>query len=344
LNYIRLPKKQFVLNAGVIGMGVGEKHALAYQRHSVTNLKSVCDFNSKKIKELKTKFPDVITYNNDQSILTDNNINIVSIASYDNYHTEQILQAFESVKHVMAEKPLCLSREELLQIRETQKRNPNIKLSSNLVLRTNSRFDKFREDIIEGQFGEVYYLEGDYFWGRKNKLFGWRAKMDFYSIILGAAIHMIDLAMWLLNKNPVSVQAFGNDIATKETNQKYNSFAVILLKFEDGTIAKITGNGGSVYPHFHGLKIFGTAQTAIHDLIGAYYLDSSDPDSEPIPIAEPYPDKEAREKVIHSFVDSILDESVIPLVPQQDVYDVMSVCFAAEESMDNGDEIEIKYL
>ena len=34
---------------------------------------------------------------------------------------------------------------------------------------------------------------------------------------------------------------------------------------------------------------------------------SSEINFEPVPITEPYPEKEAREKVIHSFVDSILD-------------------------------------
>ena len=168
--------------------------------------------------------------------------------------------------------------------------------------------------------------------------------MDFYSIILGAAIHMIDLVMWIMDAKPIAVQAAGNDIATKNSPFKYNSFTVLLLKFDNGLLAKITGNGGCVHPHFHGLKIFGNERTAIHNMTGAYYLDTSKPDSETIPIAEPYPEKEHREKVIHSFVDSILDPSLTPIVPQQDVYDAMSVCFAAEEAMNTGQTVTIDYI
>jgi predicted dehydrogenase len=155
---------------------------------------------------------------------------------------------------------------------------------------------------------------------------------------------MIDLVMWLMDAKPVSVQAMGNDIANINTSLKYNSFAVILLQFENGIIAKLTGNGGSVHPHFHGLKFFGTDQTAIQNYDGAFYLNSSEPNSDPILITEPYPEKKAREKVIHSFVDSILDSSLTPLVPQQDVYDVMSICFAAEEAMNTGNTIQVNYL
>jgi len=333
-----------MLNAAVIGMGVGEKHALAYENHQNIHLKTVCDFDLGKLNNLRTKFPNVSMETNDQPILENEDIDIVSIASYDNFHSNQIIQALNNGKHVMAEKPLCLTLEEMLKIHAVHKQNKDLKLSANHVLRSNSRFKKFKKDINAGKFGDVFYLEGDYYWGRKQKLFGWRSEMDFYSIILGAAIHMIDLVMWLMDAKPVSVQAIGNDIANINTNLKYNSFAVILLQFENGIVAKLTGNGGCVHPHFHGLKIFGTDQTAIQNRDGAFYLNSSEPNSVPILITEPYPEKKAREKVIHSFVDSILDSSLTPLVPQQDVYDVMSVCFAAEEAMNTGNTIQVNYL
>ena len=325
-------------------MGIGEKHALAYQGHKDTVLKSFCDFDKDKLERLKVKFPNTEVGTTDQAILKDKDIDIVSIASYDNYHSKQIVQALNNGKHVMAEKPLCMSLDEMNEIQIAQKQNEALKLSANHVLRTNSRFRRFKYDIQQGNFGDIYYLEGDYYWGRKQKLFGWRAEMDYYSIILGAAIHMIDLVMWLMDAIPVSVQAIGNDIANINTNLKYNSFAVILLQFENGIIAKLTGNGGSVHPHFHGLKLFGTDQTAIQNYDGAFYLNSSEPNSIPILITEPYPEKNTREKVIHSFVDSILDSSLTPLVHQQDVYDVMSVCFAAEEALNTGNTIQVNYL
>ncbi len=333
-----------MLKAGVIGMGVGEKHALAYEDHDQVTLKKVCDFDQERLNELRNKFSFLSMEIDDQSILKDENIDIVSIASYDNYHANQIIQAFENGKNVFVEKPLCLNQSEMIKIMAAKKQNNNVKISSNLVLRSNSRFSKFKNDIQKRKFGDIYYLEGDYYWGRRNKLFGWRAEMDYYSIILGAAIHMIDLVMWLLDSRPISVQAMGNDISTRDTNLQFDSFAVVLLKFENGTIVKLTGNGGCVHPHFHGLKIFGTERTAVHNLTGAYYLDSGEPSSEPIPITEPYPEKEVRTKVIHSFVNSILDSSITPLVSEQDVFDVMSVCFAASKAMDIRESKNIEYL
>ena len=82
-------------------------------------------------------------------------------------------------------------------------------------------------------------------------------------------------------------------------------------------IVKITGNGDCVHPHFHGLKIYSIKQIAIHNLTGTYYLDSSEQGSESIPITELYSEKEAWGTIIHSFVDSILDDSLTPLVPSR---------------------------
>ena len=44
-----------MLNAGVIGMGIGEKHALAYQNHPNTSLMGICDFDTDKLNDFKIK-------------------------------------------------------------------------------------------------------------------------------------------------------------------------------------------------------------------------------------------------------------------------------------------------
>ena len=68
---------------------------------------------------------------------------------------------------------------------------------------------------------------------------------------------MIDLVIWLLDKKPISVFASGNKIATKESSNIYNSFSVIILKFDNNLDVKISGNGACIYGHYHEMKIFG---------------------------------------------------------------------------------------
>ena len=80
---------------------------------------------------------------------------------------------------------------------------------------------------------KIFYAECDYMWGRAEKLFGWRSKVKNFSFTLGAAIHMIDLICWILNKRPLSVITLGNKIVTKNTIFKkkfFNLFIKILTE------------------------------------------------------------------------------------------------------------------
>ena len=122
-----------------------------------------------------------------------------------------------------------LNYDEILQIYKAQQNYSDLKLSSNLVLRTNPRFRKFRKND-EGKLGDGILLKQTIFGGVKVSCMG-GDNMEFYSIILGAAIHMIDLVMWIVNDRPILVQCLGNNIVTKNSPMKYNSFAVLLLKF-----------------------------------------------------------------------------------------------------------------
>ena len=105
-------------------MGVVDNHVLSYQQHSGFRLKSVCDFGIEKLKDIKSKFREASNYNNDQSILEDVNIDIISIDSYDNYHLKPIVKAFENGKHVMGEKQLCLRLDELIELYSLHEKMP----------------------------------------------------------------------------------------------------------------------------------------------------------------------------------------------------------------------------
>jgi predicted dehydrogenase len=167
--------------------------------------------------------------------------------------------------------------------------------------------------------------------------------MEFYSIIYGAAVHMIDLILWIIGMRPVEVQGYGNGVATG-TALSYNDFAAILMKFEDGTVAKVSANGGCVHPHFHRLSVFGTGKTFVHDILGAKWIDSNDPKAESRDADEEYPANEKKGKVITTFIDSILDERAEAVVPCEDVFNTMSVCFAAERSIHDKKPVAVEYI
>ena len=329
---------------GIIGMGVGENHLRAFESHEMCDVGGICDFDAIKQDYCVKKYPKYSFTANCNDVIDNNMIDIVSIASYDNYHCKQVVKSINNKKHIMVEKPMCLNSDELKIIVKALKQNPDVVLSSNLVLRANSRFSFFRDQIKSGSLGDVYYIEADYYWGRLSKLYGWRADMDYYSIILGAAIHMIDLAIWFMDETPVNIYAVGNRIGTFDSKQKYNSFAMLSLEFESGLIIKVTGNGSCVHPHFHGVKIFGTKKTIVHSFNGAYFLDSNSADDQPTLVKENYPEKEKRKDIIHSFVNHLINKQKKPIVSAKETIDLMSICIAAEESMNTNKIVTIPYI
>ena len=93
---------------------------------------------------------------------------------------------------------------------------------------------------ITNNINKIYYIEGDYIWGRRQKLYGWRSKIKNYSLIHGAAIHMIDL-MWLTGLKPKTVYCVGKKF-TKNSKFKKNNLVVILFEFPKDILVKVSAN------------------------------------------------------------------------------------------------------
>ena len=333
------------IKAAVIGLGVGAHHARTLSNNPNCQLIWICDSNKNKLLEIGSEIKDAKQTQNDEDVLNDPDIDLICVASYDEAHHKQVLKALDNGKHVYVEKPMCLKTNEAKEIREKLKSKSSLRLSSNMVLRTCPLFIKVRENLEKKAMGKIYNIEADYLWGRKEKLVsGWRAEADFYSIIHGASVHMIDLVNWIVGKKPINVQTFGNKIVTYGGQQKYNDFASILLGYEDQMIVKISAHGGCVHPHFHSLKVFGENSTFIHETTGTVWVNSSNP-NETFKIEKAsYPSKESRGYALISFINSIIDKNKNALVSDEDVFTTVSICLAAEEALKKGQKINIEYL
>ena len=325
------------INAAIIGMGIGWKHFEAIEELNNCTVKIICEKDPKKIKYLLKKFPNKIITSNENKIFKDKSINLVSIASYDNYHYNQIIKCIKYKKHIIVEKPMCLNLKHLKNIRKLINKNKNIKISSNLVLRVNSLFQHFKKNVNKKS---LFYLEADYNWGRKYKLFGWRSKIKDYSIISGAAIHMIDLINWMTSLKPKSVYAIGTKKPTINSNFKKQSMVVILLKFSNGIIAKIAVNGAGIYKHFHEVKIFSNEKTLVNSRLGSFVQDRKKISK----LSFSYPDKKNRKKFIKNFIKSISNNKIKPPITLKEQIDLMTICFAADTSAALNKKIKINYL
>ncbi len=332
-----------ILRVGVIGLGVGEQHILGYQQHEFCKVVSICDFDEAKLAEVGGRYPDIRRVGDAEEILSNSNIDVVSIASYDDMHHEQIIRALDAGKHVFAEKPLCQTIEHAREIRSKLNENPNLRMSSNLVLRKSLRFMAVKKLIDDGAFGDMFSVESDYLFGRLHKIVdGWRGKIDGYSGVFGGGVHVIDLLMWLLDDEIVEVQAYGNAIASQGTGFENNDMVTSLLKFKSGIIGKMSVSLGCVYPHFHRLSLFGTDASFVNERDHGLLYTSRDKDVQPEKIIAEYPGV-GKGDLIPSFIDAIL-EAGDPVVNEDDVFRAMSVCFAIERAHHEGGLVTVEQV
>lgn len=328
------------LGAGVIGLGVGERHAHAFARHPASALVALCDRDAAKLDAVAQKFPDARRYATAEDLIDDPAVAVVSIASHDQDHHDQIVRALERGKHVFAEKPLCLSSAELDSIYRAWRRwDGRVRLTTNTVLRRSPRFAWLRESIARAEMGRVYCIEADYVYGRLHKLIdGWRGQIPGYSVMLGGGIHMVDLVLWLAGERPVEVTAFGSGLASRDTAFQGNDLTLALLRFESGLLAKIGANFASVHPHYHRLAVYGTQATfasPTEDLGGPALLwTSRDPAHPPEAVHQPYPGVDKGD-LLPAFLDAIEGRGE-PDVTEREVFAAMATCLAIEASVRTG--------
>lgn len=331
------------IRAGVIGLGVGLQHAEALAANPYCELVSICDLNPEKLDQAAVQFPYARPTLHDKEILSERSIDLVCIASYDDCHFEQTMQALECGKHVFVEKPFVLCEEEAKAVRDELRRRPGTRLSSNLILRMSPRFLDLRNRIDEGQFGQLFCLEADYNFGRLKKITeGWRGKLPFYSVVYGGGVHVVDLLMWLARDRVTEVSATGNAIASQESGFQNYDMVVSWAKFLNGAVGKFGVNFGCVMPHFHNVTVYGTKATFINGAECGYLYKSRNVDASPIFLNTAYPGVH-KGALLSNFVDAILGRGVAE-VTEEDVFASLSVCFAIERSARTGWPVKVSYI
>jgi predicted dehydrogenase len=329
-----------VLSAAVIGFGVGEQHARAYAADPRCRLAAICDIDGEKRLRAREVFPGVQVVDDPFTLLRRADIDIVSIASPDDAHYEQIVAALDAGKHVFVEKPVCLTQDELTDIRGRLARRPGLAFSSNLILRMSPRFRDFRERVLRGEIGRPYYLESDYCYGRIHKIIdGWRGRIPGYSVMLGGGVHVVDLLLWMTGGRVEEVSAFGNNICTADSGLGIDDMTVALLRFEGGELAKVSANFGCVRPHFHRLTVYGTAGTLDNEPDAARLWTSRDEGVRPDSLRTAYPGVE-KGALIRNLLDVVIDGAT-PVVAPEDIFHTMSVCLAIDAAKAAGRPIQV---
>ena len=324
------------------GLGnVGSEYLKFFRNQK--NIKNIFIIDKLKNLSLIKKFKKhkKIKIENNRKVIIPNS-DIISISNYDKDHEKYIIDSIKFDKNIFVEKPMCTSFSQFANIyKELVKKKYKKFLMSNFVLRESEILKKIYKQVRKGEFGKIYYFEGDYLYGRLNKLLnGWRGKDKKYSVMLGGGIHMIDLMVLFLGNFPVEVISSGNKIVTKNTKYNNDDFVISNFKFKNGALAKISANFGCVHNHQHVIKIFGTKKTFIYDDEGARVYNKRDFNKPKyLKVKKLYNGKDCLLKKYYSLLDTSKD---INLKSINKELNIMNIALCAEESLKKNKKQKIK--
>ena len=139
-------------------------------------------------------------------------IDWVMIASWNCFHKEQVLAAFEAGKHVFCQKPLATLPADCVAMRKAWKRS-GCMFNIGFSLRYSPRYRAVRRLIEDGAVGDVVSMEfnetldfnhGGYIMG------DWRRLTQYAGThLLEKCCHDIDLANWMVGSRAARVASFG---------------------------------------------------------------------------------------------------------------------------------------
>ena len=217
--------------AGMIGAGTFGQNFLLPALKNIVTLKGVATARPNNARNVADKFGFEYCTGNADEIFADPGINTVFVATRHDTHAKYVVQALNAKKNVFTEKPLCLYREDLEEIRTAYSRS-----GTRLMIGFNRRFApliiKLKSKITNAVPVAINYrinagvLPPEH-WIHDRNTGGGR--------LIGEVCHFIDLCAFLSNSLIKQVTA----TALNDANNHQDTM-VITLQMENGSIASIS--------------------------------------------------------------------------------------------------------
>ncbi|MGI5819104.1 MAG: Gfo/Idh/MocA family protein [Armatimonadota bacterium] len=298
-----------------------------------TELVAVCDILEEPARTVGEDY-EIPWYTDYEQMLAQDGIEMVFIATPDAEHAPQTIAALESGIHVLCEKPMAISMDEVHAMLAAEERS-GCKLGINQVLRTNPRFIEAKRMADSGYLGEMFYGEADYVHNISHLIRGgWRGELrQGHTPFVGGGCHMIDLLRWCMGE-VVEVFAYGSKKCLGDEEYPFADCAISVLKFESGACGKFGTTYACQRPSFRNFMLYGTKATYLsgREFDRVRINDSLDDIIRvDLPVkGHPYG------PVIRDFAQAVIDDTEPP-ISGRDVANTVAVALAGDESLATGE-------
>ncbi len=244
------------IGLGVIGAGIwGEAQARVFASEPSAELIAVCDVREERARMVKKKYGAKRWYTDVEEMMRDEEIHAVGIATPDFAHREPFVCACQAGKHILVEKPLATTEEDLLSMREALSRS-QVKVMVDFHTRWNPAIVIAQRDIQEGKLGELmscYYRLNDIIFV-PTKMLSWASSS---SILWFLGSHTVDTLRFLVGSEVKRVYAVSRKEVLLKMGIDVADLYQAILEFENGVVATIENNWivPNTNPHWNDIKI-----------------------------------------------------------------------------------------
>ena len=155
------PKSGRRLKVGIIGTGwIAEAHIESYLRMPDVDIVAGADLIPGKAEAFFKRYgvEGVHLYPSHKEMLENEELDAVSVCTYNRTHAECTIDALNKGVNVLLEKPMCVTTEEAVDICRAEKKSGKV-LSIGFQPRFDANMQMIKKIVQSGALGEVYYIQ-----------------------------------------------------------------------------------------------------------------------------------------------------------------------------------------
>lgn len=216
----------------------------SFDSHPSAEVTSICGRTSSRAEELAAKYGIPEIYTDYRSLLEQDNIDAVVVATPDDLHYPMTMDALGAGLHVLCEKPMALNANHAAEM-YVKAEATGVKHMVLFTWRWQPHFRYLKQLIEEGYIGRCYQAQFRFVGGfGRNPDYRWRYDSQRSNgIVSDLGAHMIDFARWYIG-DVCNVSAnLGTFVERAGIDQQVlspaNDAAFVMLQFDNGAQAVI---------------------------------------------------------------------------------------------------------
>jgi predicted dehydrogenase len=334
------------LGAAIIGCGaVAEEYVKAFQKDERSEVRALVSRSPAHAQRYRDMYnlPCVIETDAEKMLqMTD--VDIVVVCTPHDTHTRYVVAAAEAGKHVIIEKPVALTMEDVRQQLQAVRRT-GVKTIVSFVLHWNPLLMSIDRLLEGGALGNVFMVEVDYLhriWMTPGqKWLGSRQQSG--TAILTGGCHAVDALRWFARSEAQEVDAY--QVKT-ENPIEYPGTISVNVRFQDGKIGRSATSFDAKMPYRFNIGVYGTEGSIRNDEVFAPRLFPGQNNFLKVPCILPDSADVAHHPFTSEaahFLDCILADRR-PFPDLEDAAKTQAICFAADLSAESGRPVKISEL